>query len=309
MRCAVFVVFALLGGLLPLHGAATPSILQNLDGDLSFTGDTPAESRSNLERLIDEVAAGPATTLMWSVGAGSDVLYYPTRVASTWGWRRTKYHDDPRWSTRIERCRVALEAGLDAPRIAGERARLRGLRFVPSYRMNDSHYCSDPLNYPLTGRFWMEHQDATIGVSPVAGYDAYRHLLDFSRPEVRAYRLGVILEVIGRYADLMDGLELDFNRFQIFFPPGTAADHAHLITDMLVQVRARLDEVAARQGRPLPLVVRVPPTLKNCTWSGLAVEEWLGRRLIQTIIPAQTMTLAHDMPVDEFVRLARPAGC
>ncbi|MBL9201306.1 MAG: hypothetical protein JNL39_12415, partial [Opitutaceae bacterium] len=46
-----------------------------------------------------------------------------------------------------------------------------------------------------------------------------------------------------------------------------------------------------------------------CTWSGLAVEEWLGRRLIQTIIPAQTMTLAHDMPVDEFVRLARPAGC
>lgn len=300
---ALLVLPSLLGAAAPWH------LLQNLDGDLSFTGDTPAESKARLEELADGIASGPAKSLMWSIGAGSDILYYPTKVASTWGWRVTKYHDDPRWRTRIERCRVATAAGLDAPRIVGERAKPRGLAFYPSYRMNDAHYCSDPLHYPLTGRFWLEHQDATIGASPVPEYDAYRHLLNFARAEVRAYRLAVIFEAMDRYADLMDGFELDFNRFQIFFPPGEAPKHAHLITEMLAAAHRHLQGIAAAQGRPLRLIVRVPPTLRNCAWSGLDVAEWVKCRLIEAVIPAQVMTLAHDMPIDEFVRLAQPAGC
>ncbi len=165
-----------------LLGAAEPfQLMQNLDGDLSFTGDTPQESKAKLEKLADDIASGPAKSLMWSIGAGSDILYYPTKVASTWGWRVTKYNDDPKWKTRIERCRVATEAGLDAPRIVGERAKQRGMAFYPSYRMNDAHYCSDPLHYPLTGRFWMEHQEASLGASPVPEYDGYKHLLNFAR--------------------------------------------------------------------------------------------------------------------------------
>jgi len=314
-HCFLMIFFRLLS--VALLAFSTPllagslELMQNLDGDLSFTGATPEESRQKLVKLIDDIADGPAATLMWSIGAGSDILYYQTKVASTWGWRETKYNDDPRWKDRIERCRLATEAGLDAPRIVGERARERGLKFFPSYRMNDAHYCSDPLNYPLTGRFWMEHQGATIGESPIAGYDGYRHLLNYAEEEVRAYRLAVIFEAMDRYADLMDGFELDFNRFQIFFPPGTAGGNAHLITEMLEKSRQHLDAIAARQKRPMQLIVRVPPTLENCTWSGLDVAAWMEHELIDAIIPAQVMTLAHDMPLDEFVQLAResaPAG-
>ncbi len=287
--------------------AGSPELMQNLDGDLSFTGATPDESRKKLVQLIDDIADGPAATLMWSIGAGSDILYYQTKVASTWGWRETKYNDDPRWQARIERCRLATEAGLDAPRIVGERAREKGLKFFPSYRMNDAHYCSDPLNYPLTGRFWMEHQDATIGESPIAGYDGYQYLLNYADEEVRAYRLAVIFEAMDRYADVMDGFELDFNRFQIFFPAGTAEKNAHLITEMLEKARQRLNAIASDQKRPMQLIVRVPPTLKNCTWSGLDVATWMELDLIDAIIPAQVMTLAHDMPLDEFVQLAKAA--
>lgn len=301
-------ILLLLPGTL-LHAVEPLRLMQNLDGDLSFTGDTPAESKARLEQLVDDIAAGPADSLMWSIGAGSDILYYPTKVASTWGWRVTKYHDDPRWKSRIERCQAATEAGLDAPRIVGERARQRGLAFYPSYRMNDAHFCSDPLHYPLTGRFWMEHQDASIGTSPVPGYDGYKHLLNFAREEVRTYRLAILFEAMDRYAEVMDGFELDFNRFQIFFPPGEAAQHAPLITEMLEKTRARLQAIATEQKRPMRLIARVPPTLKNCDWSGLDIAEWLERRLIDAIIPAQVMTLAHDMPVDEFVRLAQPVGC
>lgn len=259
-----------------------------------------------MQRLIDDIAEGPAETLMWSIGAGSDILYYETKVASTWGWRETKYSDDPKWRARIERCRLATEAGLDAPRIVGERARERDLNFFPSYRMNDAHYCSDPLHYPLTGRFWMEHQDATIGESPVEGHDGYRHLLNYADAEVRAYRLAVIFEAMDRYADLMDGFERDFNRFQIFFPPGTAEKNAHLITAMLEKVHQRLNKIASEQKRPMQLVVRVPPTVRIAR-SALEVAFWTKRDLIDIIIPAQVMTLAHDMPLDEFIELAKAA--
>ncbi len=288
--------------------AAELGLMHNFDGDLSFRGATPERSKAMLQELVDDVARGPVKTLVWSIGAGSDILYYPTKVASTWGWRHTKYTDDPKWKTRIEKCRVATDAGLDAPRIAGERAHDRGLKFIPSYRMNDGHFTSDPLSYPLTGRFWMEHQDATIGKSPVAGFAGYKHLLNYAREEVRAYRLAVIFEAIDRYADVMDGFELDFNRFQIFFAPGEADSHAHLITDMVRQVRERLTAVATKQGRTMSLVTRVPPALKNCTWSGLDVTEWMNRRLVDVVIPSPLMTLPHDMPVDEFARIAKPAG-
>ena len=293
-----------------LIGAVEPfKLMQNLDGDLSFTGETPAESKEKLEKLVDDIASGPAKTLMWSIGAGSDILYYPTKVASTWGWRVTKYNDDPKWKIRIERCRMATEAGLDAPRIVGERAKGHGISFYPSYRMNDAHFCSDPLNYPLTGRFWMEHQNASLGASPVPEYEGYKHLLNFADEEVRAYRLSIIFEAIDRNASLMDGIELDFNRFQIFFPPGEAERNAHFITDMLVQVRKRLDSLGEKRKQRLKLVVRVPPSLKNCLWSGLDISEWYSLRLIDALVPAQVMTLAHDMPIDEFVHLAEPAGC
>lgn len=288
--------------------AADLGLMHNFDGDLSFRGVTPEDSVVKLKQLIDEEAKLPVNTVCWCIGAGSDILYYPTKVASTWGWRKTKYTEDPKWKTRIEKCRVATEAGLDAPRIVGERLHELGLKFVPSYRMNDGHFTTDPLEYPLTGRFWMENQDATIGASPVPAFEGYKHLLNYARESVRAFRLAVIFETMERYADLMDGLELDFNRFQIFFPPGEAEKGAPLITEMLRRVRSRLEEQSAKQKRAMPLIVRVPPALKNCAWSGLEVEKWMRERLVDVVIPAPLMTLTHDMPIDEFVCIAKPAG-
>ncbi len=300
-------VFFLTAPLLPAL-AAGPELMLNMDGDLSFTGSSPELSKSKLQDLVQAIHGQSIATLVWSIGAGSDILYYPTNVASTWGWRETKYSQMPSWKTRIEKCRAATAAGLDAPRIAGEKAHALGLKFIPSYRMNDAHYCTDPQNYPLTGRFWMEHRDATIGSSPVAGNPMYQHLLNYAREDVRAYRLAVILEACDRYAELMDGFELDFNRFQIFFPPGQAQLHAPLMTELVRSVRQRLVKISAEQGRPLRLVVRVPPALANCEWAGLEIEKWCQERLVDVIIPAVVMTVTHDMPVDEFVKIARPHG-
>ncbi len=168
----------------------------------------------------------------------------------------------------------------------------------------------DPVNYPLTGQWWMDHHDQfIIGHSPIVSDIHYGNLLDYSYEEVRAYRLAVIREIIDRYSDIMDGLELDFNRVQVLFPKDRASASAPLVTEMLVQIRKMLVEKAKETRRTYWLFVRIPPTLHNCEWAGLDIAQWMDQKLVDVILPSQLMTLAQDMPVDEFVALARPAGC
>ena len=292
-------------------------LMLNDDGDASFPSSNPKLAMRYRRAMIDALSGTPVKTLMCSVGMGSDTLYYPTAVASVVGWRKTKYdtfHDVPSgeeqmWAQRIQNITEGIKAGIDPVRIAGERARSQGKSFVPSYRMNDDHFMVDPLEYPMTGRFWLEnHERLKIRNSPILSDPRYGQLFDFSHAEVREYRLDTIYEIIDRYQDLMDGLELDFNRVQVFFPYQEAARKSHLITEIVAKVRQRLDEVGQRNQKTYYLFARVPPTLENCRWAGLDIPRWLECNLIDVLIPSQLMTLAHDMPLEEFVKLAEPHG-
>ena len=287
------------------------NLMFNSDGDLSATGNTPAESVRNLQLMIDRLAGTRVKTVMYSVGAGSDILYYPTKIASTWGWRKTAFEDNPGGTRRVAKNKAAVTAGVDFVRVAGKRVKSLGMWFIPSYRMNDWHFAFRPQKHVLTGKFWLQNQRLRIGSGVLKDSMAAvetSNLFDFSHEQVRQFRLDVIFEVIERNQDIIDGFELDFNRVQVFFPKGKARERAHLISELVAKVRARLDEAAKQQKRPMYLFVRVPPTLKNCRWSGLEVEKWMRRRYCDVVIPAQLMTLSHDMPVDEFVVIARPAG-
>ncbi|MDC0935363.1 hypothetical protein OAS39_03675 [Pirellulales bacterium] len=292
-------------------------LMLNDDGDVSFPSSDPQTALRYRQAGIDALAGTPVQTLMYSVGMGSDTLYYPTQVASPVGWRKTRYdafHDQPSseeqmWAQRLENITNGMSAGVDPIRVSGERAREHGMFFVPSYRMNDDHFMFDPLQYPLTGKFWMEHHERLkIRDSPILSDPHYGQLFDYSHQEVRDFRLAVLEEVIDRYQDLMDGLELDFNRVQVFFPYQKAEERAHLMTDVVAKVRRRLDEAGKRNDRTYYLFVRAPPTLENCKWAGLDIAAWVDRQLVDVLIPAQLMTLAHDMPVDAFVQLAKPHG-
>jgi len=284
-------------------------VMLNDDGDLSFTSMDPQESVRNLLAQVDSLAGTSVKTLMWSVGAGSEILYYPTTVANVWGWRPIpeKYEKDfGSWARKVQ---AGMAAGIDPIRVAGERAKALGMYFVPSYRMNDDHFIFDPVDYPLTGKFWLDHQETmTIGESPQPADEHYGNLLDFSHEEVRQYRLDVVFEVIERYEDLLDGIELDFNRFQMIFPKDKGYERGHLVTEMIAKVRQRLDEAEARQGRDLYVFVRVPPSLADCHRMGYRIEDWLSPRIVDVVLPSQLMTLAHDMPVRELVNLCGPAG-
>lgn len=314
-RLLLAVTVCLLPAAMGSKAVAAPTVpdlglVLNLDGDNAFPAETLAESIAELRKEVDKYAEKRVTTLCYSTGAGSDILLYPTKVGTNWGWRKTKYDSDPKWAPRIDRMRRnALEGG-DALRTAGTRAKERGMRFFPSQRMNDAHFTFGlpPEEYPLTGKFWLEHRDMVIGESPIKSKPEYGQLLDYSRKEVRDYRLATIFEAIDRNADLIDGFELDFTRFQIFFPAGRATEQAPLMTDLVAQVRQKLDAVGIAQKRELLLIVRVPPSPANCVWAGLEVDKWCVRRLVDVLVPSQMMTTGFEQPIDEFQAMARPAG-
>lgn len=285
-------------------------LILNEDGDLAFVSPDPKFSESLLREAVDAHAAIGVNTYVFCIGSGSDTLNYPTKVGSRLGWRETKYEkEDENWRVRIESARACLDAGLDAVRIAGEQAKKNGMYFLPSLRMNDSHFMKDPFNYPLTGKFWMDNAKRyRIGESPLEWQKNYGNLLDYTHEEVRNYRLAIIEEVVDRNKDIIDGFELDFNRVQVFFPKGKAGEGAPLITDLVRKVRRKLDQVSQEQGREMYLFVRVPPAMESCQWAGLEVEKWMEEGLIDLISPAQLMTLAHDMPIEKMTELARKYG-
>jgi hypothetical protein len=175
--------------------------------------------------------------------------------------------------------------------------------------MNDAHFMARPEQHSMTSEFWFKHRhEFTIKESPLPFQPAYGNLLDYSHAAVRQLRLDTVVEVLERNRDLVDGFELDFNRFQVFFPKGRAAAGAPLITEIVRQVRARLDELAREQRRPMHLFVRVPPSLADCATAGLEVERWIREGLVDLVSPAQIMTLAGDMPISDLVKLAQKYG-
>jgi hypothetical protein len=280
-------------------------LMYNNDGDIMFAYANTSTNSHFLRSRLDALKDTPIQTYMWCIG--TDVLHYPSQVGSTWGWRTTPYDNDPAWSNRINLGRSYVQQNYDPIRVVADHVRSMGKRFVPSYRMNDDHFVVDPQNYPLTGKFWLDNQDKTIGTSPVQGYN-YSNLLNYEHQAVRNYRMAVINESIDRYAPVMDGYELDFNRVQIYFSPGEANAHKHLITEMVQQVRAKLDQVAAATGRPQYLFVRTPPALHNNQWAGLEVEKWIRERTVDVVIPSVLQTMSHDVPVRQFIDIAQQSG-
>jgi len=296
----------------PRAQRALPSfgVIFNDDADLAYVVPDRAKSEALLRENVAGLANTSVKTLVFCLGMGGDLMLYDTKVASQVGWRKSP--DEQPGSLmekRMENARVCIGQGADAVRTAGEEAKKLGLFYIPSLRMNDSHFMARPDEHAMTGAFWFKHRhEYTIKDSPLPFQKAYANLLDFSHAEVRKHRLDTAFEAIERNQDLIDGFELDFNRFQVFFPKGKATENASRITEMVRQVRARLDQLAKTQRRPMYLFVRTPPSLADSTFAGLEVATWMKEGLVDVVSPAQIMTLAGDMPIKDLLALGKIHG-
>ena len=194
------------------------------------------------------------------------------------------------------------ERVVDLPYKIRQRAVEKGFGFVPSMRMNDAHFAqaTPPEKNPMAGEFRLKHRE--LAIKPEAAWPAdYRDFaLDFTHEEVRQFRLDHAYEIIDRYAH--DGFEMDWTRHYRYFPEG--AERPDLITEMVRQVRRRMDLHESRLGRKLPLIVRVAPSLKENMRLGLDVAAWIRESLVEAVVPSSTSRyIAFDMPIPEWMEL------
>jgi hypothetical protein len=295
------------------NGKSLPDfgVLFNDDGEQICNAPNPEAAIQQINSGVNSLAGTNVKTLIRNVGYGSEVLYYPSTAGSTIGWRTipdeiAEQSFDKAWVQRVTKymnnCRSLIDAGVDPLRLQGERAKEIGLRFIATHRMNDPHGIKDGVNNPLAGEFKVEHGAQYLIENKPDWFFDYVH------EEYRSYKLGIILEFIDRYKDILDGVQLDFMRHPLYFTPPHGMESAHLITEMVSQVRQRLDELSEEQGKPYYLFVRVPSTIRDAKWAGLEVDKWISDRLVDVVTPALIYDLSNNMPVDEFVELAKKSG-
>ena len=272
----------------------------------------------DVNAAVDMVAGTQVTTYMMCTG--SSAVYYPSKYSNMLGddrggtlkacydsatynlWRR--YWDNEK----------RLEAeGTDMVSASLARARERGLETFITLRMNDLHF-ADTLSACKMAmeEFWLQNPQFWTN-DPSIGYNS-AGALDYAHPQVREHKLALIREQLERFGPLIDGVDLDFMRFFVYFRADEARANSQIMTQFLCQVRTLVDSVSAVLGRPLLLSARVAPTLAYNMKKGLDVAEWVRRGLLDFVSIGTHWRGDPSLPVGQFrsdlaAALSCTAGC
>ena len=185
------------------------------------------------------------------------------------------------------------EQGCDYPERMLARARKMHVAGWVSVRMNDAHFGGQP-HHPYHSTFWREHPAWHLADGGGQGEE-----LDYARPEVRAHYLALLREMCEGYD--LDGLELDFMRFPVFFHPAQWRQGGELMNGFVREARSLTRQASQRLGHPVRLAVRVhvyPWTSKRL---GLNAVAWAREGLVDLITVAPWYTsIQSDVPLETW---------
>ena len=258
------------------------------------------------EKMIESYKGSPVDVFLWSIG-GHETYDYETEIGEMLG---DGYDDlDEATQKRRDNTRFLIDNHVGPVTVIAQLCHQAGMRFFPSVRMNE-HYDMEE-SAPNYGRVRREHPELLIGKPgekmPYPSREwGIRTGLDYATDGVRQHMLSIIFELIQRFD--VDGIELDFMRHPAFFRIDDAFAQRYLMTDLVRQVRGKLDHEGKRKGRELSLAVRVPPTLNDCLRIGLDVEQWMQQGLVDLLIAGGGF-IPFAMPIRAFVEAAQGTAC
>ncbi len=272
---------------IPLAGFATEParqrrLLIDHDGHLLFSTLTP-DYKADVDEQVRELPAN-VTTFLLCCGAGK--FYFPSKTGMV----------DPNLKQLI----AEHEKGNDPFGYFLKQLKASGKETFITYRMNDVHNPTDPRewNLPVVRK---QHPDVIARPEAAARGDPewMNYSLDFSRPEVIAHVHTMLTEVIERYANTIDGIQLDWMRFP---------RHLSGVGDEVWEKRAHLTrvmefarELTRRHG--VKLAVRVPSTPRGCRVLGIDVEDWVKRGLVDFVTVSEFLDTNYEMPIGEFRKM------
>ena len=186
-----------------------------------------------------------------------------------------------------------------------EAVKKAGMDFFISYRMNDWHYFEFESDSLLLDTFWREHPEYRVG-----GFAEYYPFVDdWSEPRIPKLENYLLPQVRGHYYDLLDelarlydidGMELDFMRSPLYFPPSHLEEGTQAMTEFVRSIRGLLDRHGAVRGKDLSLCVSVPSTLELCSKVGLDMVRWDEEQLIDQVRVSPGYITSFDLDIEDF---------
>ena len=230
-------------------------IIHNNDGTDLF-GNHWFNSRpltfADLDECVSMIAGTQVTTFMMC--SGSELLYYRSAYEKLFGddlngtvncGEDTKDYEDAR---NYYRNQMFLEKeGTDIIAATLGMAKEKGMETFITYRMNDLHFADTATVCPIwyAGSFWRAHPEYWTNDSTQGWHSA--GALDFSHKEVRDRKLAIISEQLDKY-DMIDGFDLDFMRFIVYFKDGEGEkkENTEAMTQLVKDINARTPTHAER---------------------------------------------------------------
>ncbi|MEE4311836.1 MAG: hypothetical protein V2J62_08175 [candidate division KSB1 bacterium] len=256
----------------------------------------------DVHSYVDVVANTGITTYM--ICSGSMLVYYESEYERPLGLPRPgsgieacnneHYRENiPRYGRNYLRLR---KEGTDIIELCVNRAKEKGLEAFITMRMNDLHF-TDPALYCTAAQsdIWLDHPEWRMGNHPGWHADG---ALNYAHQGVRDYRLNLIREQCESYD--IDGMELDFMRFIVYFPYRQGRDYLDLMTNFMRQAKQIVDQAGELRGRPMLLAVRVPAQYELCIDKGLDVSRWSDEGLIDMITVSAHWIGDPALPIRHF---------
>ncbi len=202
-------------------------------------------------------------SIWWSWGQGQTAPY-PSKILPLYD--REKYR---RW----------VNQGIDVMRLYLQATRKRGLEAFFSYRLNAG---DSDLGTTAQVAIKQEHPEWTIRPWPDHPTLHQVILFNFAFKPVRDYKLSVLREAAENYE--FDGIELDMQRSPLLLPIGRQWENRHHLTQFVRSVRAMLQALARKRGRPFLLAVRLSHRIESCHFDGIDVETWAREGLVDMFV-------------------------
>ena len=254
----------------------------------------------HVDEMVDEIASAGVDVLL--LNGNAQKTCHPSEVWETF-WEGYEAGDTEffgaipaeeiparrRW---VEGTRRLAEGGCDYLARGLARCRERGMTPGITVRMNDVHDYPQRPDSHLFSEFYRAHPEMRLENPPELGWGSGG--LNYARAEVRGHYLAYIGELVDSYE--FDALDLDFLRFDQYFPHGEGRDRAEVMTGFVREVRRTLRS----SGREIALLARVATTPEAARELGFAVGQWSKENLVDGVTVGAFLTTDWNMPVEEW---------
>ena len=280
-------------------------IFSNDDGWILHESNPPLSLDHLYSKMVATYKDTGLTTFLWSVG-GHEVYDYETKIGERIGEGHVNLDESTK--KRVANLQSLIDSCGGPITGLSKLCHEVGIKFYPSLRMNE-HYDID-INSPTYGRFRRERPDLLIG-KPGEKFEigtvehGIRTGLNFAFDEARDHMLSIISELVEDFD--VDGIELDWFRHPAFFRVDEAYENRHLVTDLVKNVKQKINDVIESSGRNIKLAVRVPDTIQDSIRIGLDVEQWIKNEYVDIVIVGGGM-VPYATPINDFVDASKNTG-